>query len=477
MTKYSSKSALFTKIQGDLITNNTSKENTAARVNEALEALYDTIGEDYLEVADLTTFASLSLSTDFKEYDICIVLDINEGNKSGIYRYTRTRSSGTLEWHLISKIGDQQILLSTQATLADYISTDYSNGDLALWDIVKLTDGVKYIVVKSVGTYIGDNTGDYEQFSAIGITALVDDTSPQLGGMLDVNGFAIGDGTLELLKFTETASAVNELTIKNAATGTAPELQATGDDTNIDLKIVAKGTGHVSVQSELSHTGFRLLGSQGTDIASANNLSLDAASDGNLYAITGTTQINLIDSTQWLNGSNVFLKFDGIVTIKDGQTTSGNYKKINLGGSDYETSAGDVLQLVLQDSEWWIVNKRQLEAIQFAISDEDSDLETGTAAITLRMPFAMKLTAVRASVGTAPTGANLILDINEAGTTILSTKLSIDAGEKTSSTAATAAVISDSSLADDAEITVDIDQIGSTVAGAGAKVTLIGYRS
>jgi hypothetical protein len=60
--------------------------------------------------------------------------------------------------------------------------------------------------------------------------------TPQLGGMLDVNGQAIGDGTLELVKFAETASAVNEITVTNAATTAAPEISATGDDTDIDLK-------------------------------------------------------------------------------------------------------------------------------------------------------------------------------------------------------------------------------------------------
>jgi hypothetical protein len=117
------------------------------------------------------------------------------------------------------------------------------------------------------------------------------------------------------------------------------------------------------------------------------------------------------------------------------------------------------------------------EVLQIAVSDEATALTTGTAKVTFRMPFAMTLTGVRASVGTAPTGAALIVDINEGGTTILSTKLSIDATEKTSTTAASAAVISDSSLADDAEITIDVDQIGSTVAGAGLKVALIGRRT
>jgi hypothetical protein len=109
-----------------------------------------------------------------------------------------------------------------------------------------------------------------------------------------------------------------------------------------------------------------------------------------------------------------------------------------------------------------------------AVSNEASDLVAGTAKLTFRMPYAMTLTAVRASVTTAPTGATVIVDINENGTTILSTKLSIDATEKTSVTASSAAVISDTALADDAEITVDIDQIGSTVPGTGLKIWLIG---
>jgi hypothetical protein len=72
---------------------------------------------------------------------------------------------------------------------------------------------------------------------------LLTDTTPQLGGMLDVNGQAIGDGTLELIKFLETASAVNEITITNNTTGNNPILSATGDDTNIGIDITTKGTG------------------------------------------------------------------------------------------------------------------------------------------------------------------------------------------------------------------------------------------
>ena len=107
-----------------------------------------------------------------------------------------------------------------------------------------------------------------------------------------------------------------------------------------------------------------------------------------------------------------------------------------------------------------------------AASDEVTDLATGTNKVYFRMPYAGTLLAVKATVNTAPTGSTLICDINEAGTSVLGTKLSIDASEKTSDTAASAATITDSALANDAEITIDIDQVGSTVAGKGLKVYL-----
>jgi hypothetical protein len=53
------------------------------------------------------------------------------------------------------------------------------------------------------------------------------------------------DSGNEYLKFTKTASAVNEFTVVNSATGNAPEISATGSDTNIDLKITPKGTGKI----------------------------------------------------------------------------------------------------------------------------------------------------------------------------------------------------------------------------------------
>ena len=113
-----------------------------------------------------------------------------------------------------------------------------------------------------------------------------------------------------------------------------------------------------------------------------------------------------------------------------------------------------------------------------AASDETTALTTGTAKATFRMPYAFTLTAVRASLTTAgSTSGVTTIDINEGGSSVLSTLITIDQGELTSTTAATPPVISDAALADDAQMTIDIDGLSGGATETGLKVTLIGYKT
>lgn len=98
---------------------------------------------------------------------------------------------------------------------------------------------------------------------------------------------------------------------------------------------------------------------------------------------------------------------------------------------------------------------------QWAISNQTDVITTGTK-FTMRMP-ACTIVSVRASLKTASSSGIPTFDINEGGVSILSTLLTIDANETTSTTAATPVVISDATIANDSEITFDID-----VAGTGA---------
>lgn len=87
-----------------------------------------------------------------------------------------------------------------------------------------------------------------------------------------------------------------------------------------------------------------------------------------------------------------------------------------------------------------------------------------------RIPVAITVEDVGMYFDTAGTTSVTTIDINEAGTSILSTKLTVDATEKTSETAATPAVISDTAIASDAIITFDIDGIASGTAAKGLVV-------
>ena len=112
-----------------------------------------------------------------------------------------------------------------------------------------------------------------------------------------------------------------------------------------------------------------------------------------------------------------------------------------------------------------------------AASDETTALTTGNGKTEFQIvDGAFTLTDIYATVTTAPTGSIMIIDVNLNGTTLMtSDKISIDAGDKTSDTATTPPDLTTTALTENGVITVDIDQIGSSVAGTGLKVYLVGH--
>ena len=198
-----------------------------------------------------------------------------------------------------------------------------------------------------------------------------------------------------------------------------------------------------------------------------DTISGDSASTSTKF---GGTALNKIGNFLNGGGSEIAYIKDADIVMTDPSTTT---KRVRIDAGTVSASNTRVLNMPDRDVHSNVFN----EVILLACSDETTALTVGTGKVTFRCPFAFTITGVSASVTTAPVGSTIICDINEAGSTILSTKLSIDAAEKTSTSAASAAVISDANIAADAEITVDIDQIGSSTAGAGLKVKLDGYRT
>jgi hypothetical protein len=170
-------------------------------------------------------------------------------------------------------------------------------------------------------------------------------------------------------------------------------------------------------------------------------------------------------------GSNIggeFIATGGVsnysLKLQDGTQANGKFLK-----SVSDDGHANWASLAFSD----LPTKTQPKVFQVACSDEVTALTAGVSKITFRSPFAMNLSSVRASLTIAQaTGSIFTVDIRVNGTSILSTKLTIDNGQKTSVTATTQPVISNFTIGDDAEIIIDILQIGDGSA-KGLKVTLL----
>jgi hypothetical protein len=222
-------------------------------------------------------------------------------------------------------------------TIGDWKGAWTTTTAYVLNDIVS-SSGSSYIciVAHTSGTFATDLTaskwelvaqkGDTGAAGSGDMSDLVDDTSPQLGGHLDVNGQVIGDGTRELLTFTEDGSAVNHVNIENQATGGGPILRSAGDDSNIDLNLESKGTG-------LIHMSDLVRFNVGADVASTTALPL--LKDGSFIDVTGTTTVTSFASTGI--GSMICIQFDAALVLTHHSTDL-----ILPGAANITTAAGDV---------------------------------------------------------------------------------------------------------------------------------------
>ena len=110
-----------------------------------------------------------------------------------------------------------------------------------------------------------------------------------------------------------------------------------------------------------------------------------------------------------------------------------------------------------------------------ACSDETTAIsDTGTK-LTFYMPYAYTVSEVRASLTTTSSSGTPTIDISEDGTTILSTKITIDSGDLISTDSTTQPVLSDTALADKSKITIDVDVTGTDA--TGLIVYIIGYKT
>ena len=325
----------------------------------------------------------------------------------------------------------------------------------------------RWAIVKDV-----DGTGSnfkLQRFDATG--SLIEDSIfiDSTAGAIQFNNaytFPTTDGATDQVLMTDGAGNVNWISIADrniydidGVLDSNRILSMDGKNLRFENDNVATGNFQIQIGEYLSAPVLNSLLFQDQSSFSVEITDGNTSENSTLIQSTNSFEINVTDGA---TPRSALLNTSGF-------TINSAYTLPNTDGN-----AGQVMTTNGAGVASW---SAQPEVIQLAASDETTALTTGTAKITFRMPYGMTLTGVRASLSTAQTGGAIFtVDINENGVSILSTKLTIDNAEKTSTTAATAAVISDSALADDAEITIDIDQVGDGTA-KGLKITLIGTRS
>ena len=211
-------------------------------------------------------------------------------------------------------------------------------------------------------------------------------------------------------------------------------------------------------------------------VAKAGAYSIADADD--YLVLTGASSYDLtLPAVAATNkGRRILVKFNGTGTVT--MATTGGDTVDGAASLSVSGSINAAYEFISDGtSDWQVLNHTpptQIIPIMVAVGDEISVITAGTAKVTFRSPAGFTVTGVRASLKTASATGTVTVDINESGTSILSTKLTIDATEKTSTTAAVAAVVSDAALADDAELTIDIDDAGSSGDAIGLKVYILG---
>ncbi len=308
-------------------------------------------------------------------------------------------------------------------------------------------DGSAYL--NMVGTTSTGNT-------SLGNVAIANYFSGNGSLLTGITAATAGTVTTNAQPNITSVGSLASLTVSGLITNTGTGIKTSNiQDSSGTITIV---TGYGSVSGAVGIYGNITAGTSGTGFFIGNGSYLSGLAGAN---VTGTVSSATTAGTVTTNAQPNITSTGTLASLTvTGNITSGNANLGNLVTSSYFTGDGSLLT-GLKPNLFMTV----------ALSDETTAITTGVGKITFRAPFAMTLYQIpRASLSTASSSGNPAIDINKNGTTIFSTTLTIDSGEKTSTTAATAAVLSTTTFADDDEITMDIDTAGT--GATGLKVTL-----
>jgi len=290
---------------------------------------------------------------------------------------------------------------------------------------------------------VGMRKIDYDDLPGAGggLSNVVEDTTPQLGGNLDVNGNTITSATNGDVTIAPNGSGKLNL---DAGAGTV-EITTTAGNANIELSPHGTGTVNIAASKNLSFGGAAILSDSAGTMTLSNIDALDAT--------TATT----------------------IATGADAATTTAT-GVVELATAAETTTGTDATRAVTPDS--LAGSNFAIRYVQAVVFDFTTDVATGDGKFYTHVPAAMdgmNLTEVHAKVISAGTTGTTDIQIHNLtqAADMLSTVITIDSAETGSDTAATAAVIdaANDDVAENDLLRIDVDAISST-APKGLIVTM-----
>ena len=218
-------------------------------------------------------------------------LSVSDGSTGAVMSHRMIEFTGTISGNQIVTIPlDAQTFyfLRNSTSGSHTVQFKYTSGSGGTVTFAATDKGDKLVFAMA-----NDSSDPDVKEIALGLSSIVEDTSPQLGGDLDTNDFNIkfddahgildDDGNEQII-FQKTGSAVNQFDVTNAATGNAPSISATGGDSNIDVAIIPKGTGETKIGTGAANATLTSSG--------AHDLILDTNSGTNSGTITITDGSN-----------------------------------------------------------------------------------------------------------------------------------------------------------------------------------------
>lgn len=282
------------------------------------------------------------------------------------FSYANPIDTSTVEYITYTSIDGSNTLQGVTRGAEGYAAKEHANGCTIAW-----------VVSKSHINEVMD--------ALTGVTTGVILSSPKiLTAVYDTNGN-------ELFKITATTSAVNELTVANAATGNDPVISSTGGDTDVGIKLTPKGAGKVQV--------------------TANDVSIPTG---------GNIQVNSTDPKRGIYIPSAALTpatTSGCASLAQSESSTNkvNYKTLDFDGTSEEYA----WLLAFQAPDWWDLSTITVK-FHWTAASGSGDVIWGAAALALSNDD-----AIDTALGTAQTVTDTLLATGDVHTTSATSALTV----------------------------------------------------